>query len=107
MKSIKSIKSLKSHFSHKTVHSHSSQSSIDNISATNSNHDVRALALWENYKGKHFDNNVAKFKEEISNFCDVEDDTDETINLGQKLSTLLTPNKKFIHPLTLAACKQN
>jgi len=59
--------------------------------------------LSENYKGKNLENNVAKFKEDINNYCDIEDDPDEPSNLGMKINTLLTPDKKFIHPLTLAA----
>ncbi|EAR95416.2 Serine/Threonine kinase domain protein (macronuclear) [Tetrahymena thermophila SB210] len=104
MRSLKSIKSLKSHFSHKTVKSHSSYSSTDSLDAPSSNQDLNK-ALCDNYKGKNFDNNVAKFKEDINNFCDI--DEDESSNLNQKISNLFTPSKKFIHPLTLAASKKS
>jgi len=82
MRSLKSIKSLKSHFSHKTVRSHNSYSSLDNISPTHNSHPDLNKTLWENYKDKHFDNNVAKFKEEINNYGDVDvADPDEPNNL--------------------------
>lgn len=48
---------------------------------------------------------MAKFKEDINNFCDI-DEEDELSDLNYKLLNLLTPKKKFIHPLTLAASKR-